>query len=560
MTAPQHTTEPKADKKNSESSTGTALQRCWFVTLSLLGGLGFVASHVSFAQAESVEAANMQLQPAPQALVDSPTVAEVSTEATPAHVSTSVAVPSAVTTAVPTVAPPTFTSVKKPVATKSTRRSPLAGLVEAGALAGPLSAYVSGTQASEPSHRTAGTSIASGALVAINDSAANATAPEAAPVVTPDIHPADSAAAPPIVDITPAAAPAAPTAPTPEPTEVPIQPTELVPAALPEGTNLPKEYNSVFVDPTQYSVGATQSPDVVVSEQSTGCKFTVGSGRAVPNSACGATPAPVAAPGSRRASASVVAPSYSSQAPVASRSPAVNVGPVSFSTSGIRFNSTTAAGREYLNRSVSPMVNLQAAQQFIFPLAIPAPITSLFGFRIHPITGVRRFHAGTDLGAAEGTPVLAAQAGTVVSADYAGGYGLMVVLDHKVDGTELQSRYAHLSEVLVEPGKSVKKGEVIGLVGSTGLSTGPHLHFEMAQNTADGWVLVNPDGLIQDSLIKLVKALNSPMQAMNFNLSDLNLNLTAMKTPADGASSSVTPPSLPGQNGVPFRPAQPNAS
>ncbi len=557
MTAPQHTTEPKAGKKDSESSTATALpttlQRCWFVTLGLLGGLGFVASHVSFARAESVEIADVQLQAIPQAAVNSSTAAKASPEAAPAYVPTSVTVPTsaAAPSAATTVAPPTFTSVKKPVATKSARRSPLAGLVEAGALAGPLSAYVSGAQASEASHRMAGrtaeTRVASSTL-ATNDPTTKATAPESAPSASPDSHPEGSAAAPPIVDITPAAAPVAP-----------IQPTELVPAALPEGTNLPKEYNSVFVDPTNYSVGATQSPDVVVSEQSTGCKFTVSSGRAVPDGACGSARAHVAAPGSHTP-APPVAHSYSSPAPVASRSPAVNVGPVSFSTSGIRFNSTTAAGREYLNRSVSPLVNLQAAQQFIFPLAIPAPITSLFGFRIHPITGERRFHAGTDLGAAEGTPVLAAQAGTVVSAGYAGGYGMMVVLDHKVDGNELQSRYAHLSEILVEPGKSVRKGEVVGLVGSTGLSTGPHLHFEMAQNTANGWVLVNPDGLIQDSLIKLVKALNSPMQAMNFNLSDFNLNLTAMKTPADRASASVTPPSLPGQNGVPFRPAQPNAS
>ncbi len=583
MTAPQHTTQPKADKKDSESSIGT-MQRCWFVTLGLLGGLGFVASHVSFARAESVEIADAQLQPIPEAFVDSSTDFSTDSSATaeaffttaaPAYVPSAAAVPVAapVVTAAPTlaveaasvaatpapsirpapsiqidvqpahkvsptatpavtaVASPTFASVKKPVATKATRRSPLAGLVEAGALAGPLSAYVA---MNAPTAATDDTALD-------GDSAA-----------IPDIYPEDSAAPPPIVDIAPDTAPAAP-----------VQPTELVPAALPEGTNLPEEYNSVFVDPTDYSVGATQSPDVVVSEQSTGCEFTVGSGRAVPNGACGSVPASVATPGGYAqapVNAPVNAPSYSTQSPVASSARAVNVGPVSFSASGIRFNSsTTAAGREYLNRSVRPLVNLQAAQQFIFPLAIPSPITSLFGFRIHPISGDRRFHAGTDIGAAQGTPVLAAQAGTVVSADYAGGYGLMVVLDHKVEGTELQSRYAHLSDILVEPGKSVKKGDVIGLVGSTGNSTGPHLHFEMAQNTADGWVLVNPDGLLQDSLVKLVKALNSPMQAMNFNLSDLNLNLS-VKAPTNGASSSVTLPSLPGQNGVPFRPAQPNAS
>ena len=150
----------------------------------------------------------------------------------------------------------------------------------------------------------------------------------------------------------------------------------------------------------------------------------------------------------------------------------------------------------------------------------------------------------------------------MVSADYAGGYGLMVVLNHKVEGTELESRYAHLSDILVEPGTKVRKGDVIGLVGSTGNSTGPHLHFEMLQNTADGWVLINPDSLVQNSLANLVRALNNPMQAMNFSLSDLTLNLNNLKkTPVPGRSgSSVTLPLLPGQNGVSFRPAQPNAS
>ena len=456
------------------------------------------------------------------------------------------------------VAPPTFASVRKPLAAKVHRRkNPLTGLIEAGALAVPLSAYVSNQRgfqsdlqgnlqnaealgAVEVSNRTV-------RLVAMNEEA------------VPEIYPA-AEAAPPTVEFEPAQQQA-----------TPIEPTELVPAALPAGTNVPEEYNSIFVDPTDYNVGATESPnaapEVVISEQSTGCEFTVGSGQAVPNGACatGLSPAPQVTPQSGYAqtpSNSLNESGYSENASVAS-APAVNVGPVSFSASGIRFSSgTTVAGREYLNRSVRPLVNLQAAQQFIFPLAIPSPITSLFGFRVHPISGDYRFHSGTDIGAEHGTPVLAAQSGTVVSADYAGGYGLMVVLNHKVEGTELESRYAHLSDILVEPGTKVRKGDVIGLVGSTGNSTGPHLHFEMLQNTADGWVLINPDSLVQNSLANLVRALNNPMQAMNFSLSDLTLNLNNLKkTPVPGRSgSSVTLPLLPGQNGVSFRPAQPNAS
>ncbi len=463
------------------------------------------------------------------------------------------------------VAPPTFASVRKPAAKAAKRGNPLVNLIEAQALSAPFSASrgVIGRSAAtlgvaEVSARTAGT------LVAMDDlEAVPADIPDFIPAVEAPPAPAPEIAAPPIVDIAPIAE---------EP--APIQATELVPAALPEGTNLPEEYNSIFVDPTDYSIGATQSPDVVVSEQSTGCEFTVGAGGSVPNGACGTGRAPASAPvaGAGYPQAYQQAPiannapantGYSQQAPVAS-APAVNVGPVSFSTAGIRFSSsTTAAGREYLNRSVRPMVNLQAAEQFIFPLAIPAPITSLFGFRIHPISGDHRFHAGTDIGAEQGTPVLAAQDGEVVSANYAGGYGLMVVLEHKVEATELQSRYAHLSDILVEPGKTVKKGDVIGLVGSTGNSTGPHLHFEMLQNTADGWVLVNADGLVQNSLAKLVTALNNPlkaMQAMNFSLADLNLS-TIKKSPAPAQPGvSGVSVDLPGQNGVPFRPAQPNAS
>lgn len=496
------------------------------------------------------------------------------------------------------VARPTFTTAKKPAPKKVARpHNRLAGMMEASALAAPFSHYVANngtvvtaaTATPEPtpisrsaaatlgvvevSTRTAGTLVAAGDLAIEEPSglaeglAIDAAPVETAPAAVPDFLPEQiETAAPPIVEIEPVAEEI-----------VPVRPSDIVPAALPEGTNLPEEYNSVFVDPTDYSVGATQSPDVVVSEQSTGCEFTVGGGQGVPNGACGdslpSAPAPVAQ-GNQQAPA-VSAPvanaptdnaqAYYEQPPVASSGysePSVNVGPVSFSTSGIRFNSsTTAAGREYLNRSVRPLVNLQTAQQFIFPLAVPSPITSLFGFRIHPITGTQRFHAGTDIGAEQGTPVLAAQDGKVVTADYAGGYGLMVVLNHEIDDTELQSRYAHLSDILVDPGADVKKGDVIGLVGSTGNSTGPHLHFEMLQNTADGWVLVNADGLVQNSLANLVKALNNPMQA--FKLSDLTLNLgSARQTPVPAqpglAQQGVT--DLPGQNGVPFRPAQPNAS
>ncbi len=127
---------------------------------------------------------------------------------------------------------------------------------------------------------------------------------------------------------------------------------------------------------------------------------------------------------------------------------------------------------------------------FQFPLSIPAPITSPVGWRIHPISGQQRFHAGTDFGAPTGTPVVAARSGQVAIADYIGGYGATVVLDH-ADYNQ-QTLYAHLSQILVPPGMWVEAGTVIGLVGSTGNSTGPHLHFEVRQLTNRGWIAVNP--------------------------------------------------------------------
>jgi murein DD-endopeptidase MepM/ murein hydrolase activator NlpD len=142
----------------------------------------------------------------------------------------------------------------------------------------------------------------------------------------------------------------------------------------------------------------------------------------------------------------------------------------------------------------------------MFPLAVPAPITSLFGWRIHPITGDRRFHSGTDLGAAIGTPVLAAYAGKVEMADWVGGYGLTVILNHN---NAQQTLYGHMSQILVQPGQWVEQGTVVGLVGSTGNSTGPHLHFEVRQLTPDGWVATDPGAQLEYALSQLVQGLQT---------------------------------------------------
>ncbi len=124
----------------------------------------------------------------------------------------------------------------------------------------------------------------------------------------------------------------------------------------------------------------------------------------------------------------------------------------------------------------------------IFPLSRATPISSNYGWRIHPIYGNRRFHTGTDFVAPEGTPVVAAKSGRVILADYHSGYGLIVGLRH--DG-ENESRYAHLSQIHVKPGQWVEQGTVIGRVGNTGLSTGPHLHFEWRIRKGSRWIAVN---------------------------------------------------------------------
>ena len=106
-------------------------------------------------------------------------------------------------------------------------------------------------------------------------------------------------------------------------------------------------------------------------------------------------------------------------------------------------------------------------------------ITSGFGMRYHPILHYTRFHAGLDFGAAWGSPIVAAADGQVVSAGWTGGYGRAVSIAH---GGGIVTLYGHMSGVVAYSGEAVRQGQVIGYVGSTGLSTGPHLHFEVKVN------------------------------------------------------------------------------
>ncbi len=116
-------------------------------------------------------------------------------------------------------------------------------------------------------------------------------------------------------------------------------------------------------------------------------------------------------------------------------------------------------------------------------MAWPTPssgtITSPYGYRDHPISGSYSFHTGVDIGASSGSSIVAANNGTVISSGWNGGYGKCVIVDH---GGGIVTLYAHCSSLYVGVGESVSRGETIAAVGSTGNSTGPHLHFEVRVN------------------------------------------------------------------------------
>jgi murein DD-endopeptidase MepM/ murein hydrolase activator NlpD len=120
---------------------------------------------------------------------------------------------------------------------------------------------------------------------------------------------------------------------------------------------------------------------------------------------------------------------------------------------------------------------VRGSGQMIMPVA--GRLSSRFGYRTHPISGVRKLHTGLDIAAPSGTPIKAADDGTVVFAGWRGGYGKTLIVSH---GNGLATLYAHQSALLVGSGARVGKGQVIGRVGSTGYSTGPHLHFEVRKN------------------------------------------------------------------------------
>ena len=119
--------------------------------------------------------------------------------------------------------------------------------------------------------------------------------------------------------------------------------------------------------------------------------------------------------------------------------------------------------------------------KFAWPVPSSGRITSNYGYRVHPVHKTKKFHSGLDIGAPYGTDIVAAADGTVTLATVNGGYGKCIIINH---GSGISTLYGHNSSLLVSSGAKVTRGQVIAKAGSTGVSTGPHCHFEVRINGA----------------------------------------------------------------------------
>lgn len=140
----------------------------------------------------------------------------------------------------------------------------------------------------------------------------------------------------------------------------------------------------------------------------------------------------------------------------------------------VRFSRTLFSATPEVEASALPRISLPPSG-----LPVSGILTSGFGLRTHPLLGFVREHSGVDLAAPMGTPIAATSDGVVTQASWAGGYGLLVGIS---DGAGTQTRFGHMSRLNVREGQTVRKGDLIGYVGSTGLSTGPHVHYEVRRN------------------------------------------------------------------------------
>jgi len=147
----------------------------------------------------------------------------------------------------------------------------------------------------------------------------------------------------------------------------------------------------------------------------------------------------------------------------------------------------TTGGSGAAHASVAGPVS--SSSRVVFPLPEGTwVLTSPYGMRIHPITGEHKLHTGTDFAAADGTPILASADGTVAIAEFSGGYGGLIVIEHAIDGQTVATAYAHMWQhgIHVKAGDQVRAGQHIGDVGSSGQSTGAHLHFEVRPGGTNG--------------------------------------------------------------------------
>jgi murein DD-endopeptidase MepM/ murein hydrolase activator NlpD len=134
-------------------------------------------------------------------------------------------------------------------------------------------------------------------------------------------------------------------------------------------------------------------------------------------------------------------------------------------------------GRTYTGMGSMNIADTGSASiPMLVPVTSGRSMSSNFGMRVHPVLGGFRMHKGVDLPASTGTPIHATADGVIGRADWFGGYGLCVEIEH---GANLETRYGHMSRIAVAEGQHVHKGDVIGYVGTTGRSTGPHLHYEV---------------------------------------------------------------------------------
>ena len=269
-------------------------------------------------------------------------------------------------------------------------------------------------------------------------------------------------------------------------------PSQAQPTVNPETVKTPEAGRNGY---RRGASGSYQKPNSVeLRERSTGCQTTVQNGR-LTSGTCSVDieQSPTTATGSSSQHPRVSTEKTPTAAPTA------ETGPVQKETSQEQHQSISALLEKAANynRGLREIERSSKGDKaLLFPLSIPARISSAMGWRIHPISRTLRLHTGTDFAAPRGTPVRAADSGRVSSAGKNGGYGKLVSLRHDQGSTE--SRYAHLSKILVEAGDRVEQGTVIGLVGSTGNSTGPHLHFEWRRQTNSGWAVADAGSYLKE--------------------------------------------------------------